>query len=198
MRNYQYIDEYLNRLQEDIYPQPQDEGHTLWANQAVETFMEVVGKNVSVLDLGCGEAFLQEKFESYGCEYFGVCLGEDYAVAKSNGKKVAHEDFSFLSFEEKSFDFLFSRHSLEHSPIPLLTIMEWTRVTRKYIGLVLPAPEYWKWGGRNHYFVLNRKQWKNVFEAAHLDVVYECVKRHPMYPDKPESEIEYWFLLERR
>lgn len=199
MRNYTQIDKYLDKLIEQIYPQPQDPGHTAWATESIEAFAELIGDSHTVLDLGCGEAFCQEIFESKGLAYLGVCLGEDYKIANADGKHVLEMDFSFLPFPDDFFDFLYSRHSLEHSPMPLLTLMEWYRITKRYLGIVVPAPDHWKYVGQNHYFVLNDPQWRNLFEVAGFDVTYAYVKKQNMTEDpaNPEVEIEYWYLLEK-
>jgi len=200
MRDYTKIEKYLNRLIPDVYPQPEDSGHSLLARQAIDDFMPRLEGVSSVLDAGCGEAFCEAFFKERNITYRGVCLGEDYKVAKSKGRWVYEEDFSFLSFEDGKFDLVFSRHSLEHSPFPLMTLMEWHRVTKKYVALVLPAPEHWRYGGRNHYFVLSRRQWKVLFDVAGFDIIYENVKRKNMKPDlsPPDVAIEYWFILRKK
>ena len=198
MRDYARIDKYLDKLGLEIYPQPQDEGHSALAAESINKFMELAKDVTSVLDLGCGEGFCQDYFVNM--KYNGVCLHDDYATAKSLGRSVISADFSFLPFSDQSYDFLYSRHSLEHSPIPLLTLMEWNRVTRKYLAIVVPAPEYWGFSGRNHYFVLNRRQWKNLFNVSGFSVIYEDVKLKKMFveDDAKESSVEYWFLLEKK
>ena len=200
MRDFKYIDGYLDKLGTEIYAQPQDRGHTALAWESINKFYRLMSHPKTVLDLGCGEGFCQRFFEFHNSEYIGVCLHEDYDVAVADGKNVLNIDFSFLPFEDSSYEFLYSRHSLEHSPMPLLTLMEWHRVTSRYLGIVLPAPEHWRYGGRNHYFVLNRRQWKVLFEVAGFKVSYEDVKRKRMAPDPeaPDSTIEYWYLLEKK
>lgn len=200
MRDYKHIDAYLDALQQDVYPQPEDDLHTIWAAESILEFTKRTKDIFSVLDVGCGEAFCQTHFENYGCEYVGVCVGEDYQNARRKGRNVLDCDFTFLPFLDDSYDMVYGRHSLEHSPMPLLTLMEWRRVTRRYVALVLPSPEHWGYGGRNHYFVLNGDQWRNLFGVAGLDVVYEHSKRYHMADDanKPDVEIEYWFLLEKK
>lgn len=199
MRNYERIDLYLDKLAEQIYPQPEDDGHTALAKESIDWVLEQTGKVFSVLDAGCGEAFCQPFFEDRAILYTGVNLGQDYDSAKAKGRKVFKEDFTFLSANDESYEMIYSRHSLEHSPVPLLTLMEWYRVAKKWVALVLPAPEYWRFAGRNHYFVLNHKQWENLFDVAGFNVRCKTLKRHQMYsPDKPDSLIEYWYLLERK
>jgi len=138
MRDYTRIDHYLDQLISEIYPQPQDDGHTAWANESIEYFCANMEKCRTVVDVGCGEAFCQPIFENKGFGYLGVCLGDDFRVALEKGRVVIEADFSFLEFPENSFDLVYSRHSLEHSPFPLLTLMDWKRITRKYISLVVP------------------------------------------------------------
>lgn len=43
-----------------------------------------------------------------------------------------------LPFEDKSFDFVFSSHVIEHFPDPIRALLEWTRVARRYIVIVAP------------------------------------------------------------
>lgn len=200
-RDYTQIDKYLDKLIEDVYPQPQDPGHTAWAQESIEAFMNQVKGDVKfVLDAGCGEAFCQTIFEKYGMEYDGICLGEDFVSALSADRSVFERDFSFTYYADEAFDFVYSRHSLEHSPMPLLTLMEWHRITEKYVAIVVPSPDHWKYGGRNHYYVLHDPQWRNLFDVAGFDVIYFNIKRQNMteIPTTPEVEIEYWYLLEKK
>lgn len=173
MRNYTNIEHYLDELRSDIYQQPPDEGHTEMARNIIEKWFRGLDAH-TVLDVGCGQGFCQPIFESLGFAYTGVTLGDDYDVARGLGRNVLQADFTFLDMlENKSFDVVFSRHSLEHSTMPLLTLMEWERVAQSYLCLVLPRPSYWTWVGRNHYammsasqarFLLDRAGWKPVWE----------------------------------
>lgn len=196
MRDYSRIDEYLNKLAKDIYPQPQDPKHTLWALLSIFEFMLKAKDVHSVIDLGCGEGFCEKFFKLYGVEYVGVCLGKDYEIATENSRNVIECDFSFLPFTDNNYDFLYSRHSLEHSPLPLLTLMEWRRVTRKYVAIVVPSVEFTGYGEKNHYYVLYPEQWKVLFIAAGFSIIYEKIERY-QDGNSPDTEIEYWFLLEK-
>ena len=75
-------------------------------------------------------------------------------------------DFNFLEHPDKSFDLIFSRHSLEHSPFPLLSLMEWHRVARNWLILVLPTPRSFPLGGRNHYGIMSASQARFLLERA--------------------------------
>ena len=198
MRDFTHIDKYLDKLERDIYAQPPDPGHSRLALESIQWMDELIEDAHTVLDLGCGEAFCQIYFEGVELEYTGVCLQRDFYQARERGKNVLGLDFSFLPFEDSSYDVLFSRHSLEHSPFPLITLMEWHRVCNKYLMLVLPAPEYWGNVGRNHYFVLERKLWVALLERVGFELKSETTKEQLMIPEHGEEVTEYWFLLEKK
>lgn len=192
------IIKYLEKLVADIYPQPQDAGHTSLAEESIKWVMDKDVEITSVLDAGCGEGFCETYFNQLGVEYTGVAFGNDVTNAQGEGHNVHEMDFSFLEYPDGSFDLIFSRHSLEHSPFPLLTLMEWNRVSKRYLALVLPDPSYWTYTGRNHYFVLNQLQWENLFKNSGWKIVREEVKSMIMTDgDTKKVNIEFWYLLEK-
>jgi ubiquinone/menaquinone biosynthesis C-methylase UbiE len=82
------------------------------------------------------------------------------------GLNVHNADMSFLPFEDNSFDLVFARHVLEHSPFPVITLMEWKRVCKGYLCIVAPAPEYWTYRGANHYAIMEFEQLEWLLERA--------------------------------
>ena len=67
MRDYHNLERYLNELlDEDLYPQPEDAGHTKWTQDVIDNWIPQLAGCRSVLDLGCGEAFAQPMFEELG------------------------------------------------------------------------------------------------------------------------------------
>lgn len=186
MREYKHIDTYLSILLNDIYPQPADSNHALWTKEVIDNWVTKLHECKSVLDVGCGVGYAQAMFGSLSIPYTGVCLGKDYLVAKLRKRNVYNYDFNFLPFEDGSFDLVFSRHSLEHSPMPLLSLMEWRRVAKQWLCLILPDPAYWGWAGQNHYSVMNdvqaryliaRAGWKVIwFEQKQNELHYMCEK----------------------
>ena len=52
MRNWEHHDRYINKLYGDIYPQPEDEGHTTLAKKVIDTWMSRMTTCHSVLDNG--------------------------------------------------------------------------------------------------------------------------------------------------
>ena len=170
MRDYSRFDNYITQLQDDIYPQPEDPGHLEWALCSLKFIPEEVS---TVLDVGCGTGFLKFYFEKLDVVWNGITLGED---DYKEGLRVGNHgifmgDFSFLNFQDEMFDMVFARHALEHSPFPVITLMEWHRVAVDYLLLVAPAPDYWKYHGKNHYSVANEDQLWWWLKRAGWDII---------------------------
>lgn len=208
MRDWTRIDGYLTSLIGDIYLQPEDEGHSGLAKLVIDTWFSRLLGCKTVLDVGCGTGFCQPLFEAWDVQYEGVCLGGDYLIAREKGRNVKKMDFSFLEYEDNSFDLVFSRHSLEHSPMPLLTMMEWRRVAKNWVGIVLPAPEWYTYKGQNHYSVMNLEQIRVLADRAGLNVLWDEVDSRSMEVRKdddghivyqsPPIPHEYWLFCEKR
>lgn len=196
MRDYKHIEYYLNKLAGDIYLQPEDEGHTYYAKKAIDDWMSRMTTCKSVLDVGSGEGFCQPFFEHWNVSYEGVCLGEDFIVAQEKGRNVKKMDFHFLEYEDNSFDMIFARHSLEHSPMPLLALMEWERVSRFWLGIILPSPEWYGFKGKNHYSVMTQDQFENLLKPSGWKVLWNYADHR----DKDGVGLiphEYWYVLEK-
>lgn len=172
MRDYKKIDSYLDELLCDIYPQPPDPIHTELTREVINAWVSKLHIS-NVLDIGCGEGFAQPLFESFGVRYYGVSLGKDWVTGTQSQHNIYREDFSFLSYSDSSFDLIFARHVLEHSPIPLLTLFEWHRVSRQYLCLISPKPSYWKYGGINHYFVLEKPQIEFLLIRSGWNIIWQ-------------------------
>ena len=197
MRDYKHIDSYINKLYADIYPQPPDDGHTALATKAINHWMSRMTSCHSVLDVGCGQGFCQYAFERHNIVYEGVAIGEDVDIAQASGHNVKKMDFSFLDYPDNSFDLIFSRHSLEHSPMPLLTLMEWARVSTNWLGLVLPAPEWYTYKGKNHYSVMSMEQIKVMLDVAGWNLMWEDIDELPN-GNGVVMPHEYWLMSEKK
>lgn len=172
MRNYKHFDISLNELVNDIYSQPADEGHTNMAMSVIRNWIPKLVGCKSVVDMGCGQIAPQSEFEHLGIEYTGVSIGEDVVSARANLKNVVNMDMTFTDFPNESFDLVYSRHSLEHSPFPLLTLMEWHRVAKFWLCLVLPSPTFYGYKGKNHYAVMNFDQLLQFLERSGWAIIW--------------------------
>lgn len=214
MRDYKRFDEYLNNLSKDVYAQPPDRGHTDFAKAFLGWSFDILMYGGSVLDVGCGQGFCSPMFEKKGFAWTGATIGDDYHICSKAGLNVQNWDMTFLPVPDGHYDVIFARHVLEHSPFPILTLMEWKRVMRKHLMLVLPSPDYWGFGGLNHYSVLTKEQWWHQFDRAGLRIIHEAELRtnhsvfmrhylpdvedrsEVVFPGAPKS-VEYWYILEK-
>lgn len=156
MDDFDKFKRHLDDLYEDIYPQPEDAVHSLWADQAIKQLTPDDVK--SVLDVGCGTGFCQGSFNQ-SIYYEGITRSKrDLEFARKKNRNVFFGDMTDLFYEDESFDMILARHVLEHSPFPVITLMEWYRVSKKYLLIIVPAPAYWEWGGKNHYSMACEQQ----------------------------------------
>lgn len=188
MRDYSHVERYLNVLAGDVYPQPSDQKHERYAVEVIEKWLPLLIGLESILDVGCGQGFAIGHLGRFARQVEGVTLGSDYDVCRKAGLEVHRADMSFLPFDDRAFDLIFARHSLEHSPMPLLSLMEWYRVSRQWLLLVVPNPAAFHPGGRNHYYVLNDVQWLPLLERAGWHVIWQ---------ETTDEPFEYRFMCEK-
>jgi SAM-dependent methyltransferase len=178
MLDWAKFEHYYRSLRQDIYEQPPDPYHSSWAAAAFSFAVEQLPSGPAsvgvprILDVGCGAGFMRRVAEEAGWDWHGVTLGEDYEN-RVHKDRVYQMDMSNLVFADDSFEFLFCRHVLEHSPFPILTLMEWHRVCSMYMLLVAPAPHYWGWRGKNHYAIAGREQLGWWLERSGWHVIAE-------------------------
>jgi len=122
----------------------------------------------AILDLGCGPGYFLDEMKSRGfTRTMGVTLSdEDVKYCLSKGHNAKKYDLSFLpqsdGFDDDSVDFIFLRHALEHSPYPIISLLEYNRLLKQnsYMYIEMPAPdcerlhEY----NPNHYSILGKTQ----------------------------------------
>jgi len=115
----------------------------LWLEKAL---IEYAGKNVSVLDLGCGSGYLTGKIHSEKCRVYGVDLAFNYVSIAAGSCPVANfvqADIESLPFKDKSFDLVICSEVLEHLVNPSKALGEIKRVTKKtFISTVPLLPEW--------------------------------------------------------
>lgn len=151
---------------DDIYPQPTDPGHTKWATDVFNKWFKNESSIKNILDVGCGDsAFMKPMFDSIGIKYTGISL-------RTDNPDIINMDFNFLEFDDNSFDCIFSRHSLEHSPMPLIALMEWFRVSNHLLCLILPNPKEFGWVGKNHYSVMSPNQVEFLLDRAGWKIIW--------------------------
>lgn len=143
----------------------QDEGESIYHEQltkeVVVKYVDTLNlkKDATILDLGCGAGYFLDEMKSRKyTNVTGVTISEvDSKICKDKGHTVKECDFNFLpqteGFHDESVDFIFLRHSLEHSPYPIFTLTECNRVLKQFgkMYIEVPAPDC----ERRHEFNLN-------------------------------------------
>jgi ubiquinone/menaquinone biosynthesis C-methylase UbiE len=112
-------------------------------------------KDLITLDMGCGEGLGME-YLTKSLEFTnvtGVDLSEEkLSVAKKNGHEVVNCDFHQLPFPDRSFDVVYSSHSLEHAHSPSKVVAEMKRILKVpgVLLIVLPYPDCGDWNNAAH------------------------------------------------
>lgn len=187
MRDYRHIERYLTELQSDVYPQPPDDATQGLIVQLAEQWLPHLEKLTSILDVGCAQGQAIPVLEKYCSRVVGATLGTDAMTASHMGHMVYLADMTFLPFGDGEFKMLWCRHVLEHSPMPLLTLMEWLRVARQWAVVVVPSISHHGYGGGQHYYMLEPKQWQTLFKRAGWKVLWNDFN----------CDLEYRYFLEK-
>jgi len=132
---------------------------------------------MKILDVGCGS-------KPWGN------INLDLNVGKSKHHKFSYDvkqiknftrgDATSLPFKNKSIDVLIARHCLEHIPEPLKAVIEFERVTREKIIIMVPN------NPTNTEFKTHIYSWSLVSLKNFLNLVFENVE---VYPNSPFSDL---------
>ena len=204
------IENFLTKVSGEVYSEPDSDMHKRMIDQIVPDLAKNQlgdNKEQAILDVGCGQGYAMEKFKEAGYTNIkGITMSdEDVKATQDKGFKCEKMDQSFMTFEDESFDFLFVRHCLEHSPFPYLTLGEYKRVlkTGGKIYIEMPAPdnhrplEYIP----NHYSIMGAKQWAALILRHQLQIIVATDFKIELFdnkdPDKKFDEKNLVFVLRK-
>lgn len=162
-----------------VYSEPDTNIHMMVMDHMIPKIVSEykLDKSTCILDIGCGRGYGMLKFAELGCsDITGLTLSkEDADAARERGFTVVEEDMSFQSVTDSTYNVLFARHSLEHSPYPLLTLLEFYRILNNdgLVYIEMPSPkcsrlleEY-----NNHYSIMGPRQWTELMKRAGFSIV---------------------------
>jgi SAM-dependent methyltransferase len=161
-----------------VYAEGNSPFHRTITYDVIERFVDPLNLNqqCKILDLGCGPGYFLEAMRDRGySDVTGITLSpEDIESCRSRDLQVEQRDMNFLRETDESVDMLFCRHSLEHSPFPYITLLEYNRVLRPrgilYIEVPRPDCERPHESNANHYSILGRTMWLNLMKRSGFDV----------------------------
>lgn len=109
-----------------------------------EIINNIIGN--SVLEVGCGKAFLSNKISNLQYNITAVDIHiEDSIIKKYSKIKFQKENIENLSFKDNKFDTVICTHTLEHTQDIYKSIAELKRVTKNRLIIVVPKQRPYKY-----------------------------------------------------
>ena len=203
------IESFLERTNSEVYSEPDSHMHKNMIDHVIRDLVKnQLGsdKDIKILDIGCGQGYAMMKLRENGfTDLTGITLSEeDVEATLDRGFQCEEMDQSFMSFEDNSFDFLVSRHCLEHSPFPYLTLIEYLRVCKPKgkIYIEMPAPENHRTleAIPNHYSLMGSTMWESLMDRSGWKILLSSkfgVKLNDTDTGESFDEINQIFVLEK-
>jgi 2-polyprenyl-3-methyl-5-hydroxy-6-metoxy-1,4-benzoquinol methylase len=103
----------------------------------------------SVLDVGCGEGVLTERWADGARRVVGIDLDDPKLAAEWDKRRRSNLSFQVvvpgaLPFGDRSFDLAAAIEVLEHVPDPERTLLEMARVARRHLLVSVPREPLWR------------------------------------------------------
>jgi SAM-dependent methyltransferase len=197
---------YYEHVLGQVYAEGESPFHCDITQDVVARFIDPLNlpKHAEILDLGCGPGYFLDAMQQRDfTNVTGVSLSaEDVDTATKKQHQVIKSDMNFLSNRDESVDMLFCRHSLEHSPFPYITLLEYNRVLRPngYLYIEVPAPDSERphEDNRNHYIILGRSMWLSLLKRSGFDVTWYDYEFPITLEGQQMTEKYYVFVCQRK
>lgn len=153
-----------------VYAEGESPFHKTLTGDVIKQYIDPLNipKSAKILDLGCGPGYFMDEMKQRGyTDVTGVTLSaDDIKTCEAKGHSVKQYDLSFLpakdGYTDESVDFIFLRHALEHSPWPIISLVEYNRLLKQggllYIEVPQPDCERQHEYNLNHYSILGQNQ----------------------------------------
>jgi len=179
-----------------LYDEGDSPMHKLLTEETVKKYIDPLNipKNAKILDLGCGPGYFLDEMKARGyTDLVGVTLSpNDIKMCEDKGFTIQKYDMSFLpqkeGYYDESVDFIFLRHSLEHSPYPIFSLMEYNRVLKQgskiYIEVPAPDCERKHEFNLNHYSILGENQLAALIKRTGFDIdLFQYIEFEVNFPE---------------
>ena len=159
-----------------------DEGESVELEQitsmVIDNFIKPLKlkKTAKILDIGSGVGYFLDQMRGLGYKNLtGVSWTDgDVKALKDKKHKVIVGDINFIKDDDDKYDFIYCRHVLEHSPFPMIALIEYNRLLKKggQLYVEMPAPMnarmYENWD--NHYSIVNDVMLQSLVQRAGFDI----------------------------
>lgn len=194
---------YYDHVLSQVYSEGHSPFHKAITVDVIKKFVDPLNLPVGsrILDLGCGPGYFLDEMKQRGYTNMqGVGLSnEDLDLCRQSGHNVIKSDMNFLADRDESVDFLFCRHSLEHSPFPYITLLEYNRILKPngklYIELPMPDCDQLHEENKNHYSILGRSMWLSLLKRTGFDVEWYEYEFPVEFTDERGKVLERYYIF---
>ena len=204
-RELESFKDFLELVRGHVYSEPLTDLHIAVMDQIIPKIQGEHSMHGPLLDIGCGDGYAMDKLRSLGVEdIMGITLStEDAAAARGRGFEVTEQDMSFTNFGDASFKWLWVRHALEHSPFPLLTLLEFHRLLepggKAYIEMPSPKCTRLLESYDNHYSIMGPRQWTCLMRRAGFEIMDQGEVKFDITSKEDANfvgtEVYEWYVL---
>jgi hypothetical protein len=181
---------HLEKLYKQIYNEPHSQPHTDASVEMINEFTSDLNFE-KVVELGCGTAPSLDYLYDKGKITYGITMGGEIV---NPVHKVLREDMHFTELLDGACDLIIARHVLEHSPMPLILLMEMRRISSRYALVAMPILDSRTINHPNHYSVLPKENWEWLFKLSDWKILKFKQVAYCIEPDYAYKE--YRYLLE--
>lgn len=126
------IQNYINEIAEE-------EMDSYKAKPLIDQALSFLPEDIStVLSIGCGSGYELEALTLKGKEVTAIDFNKKQVDKLKGTYNVKHMDMHDLQFDDNSFECVIFRDVFEHATAPLIAMKESSRVSKKYVYVILP------------------------------------------------------------
>lgn len=177
-KNINKLELFLEKIKNDIPSEPHSDFHINITYSMFEEFINDfnLGIGDKVLDIGCGQGVALLFFDNVGMLARGITQSpNNLALCQERNLNASLMNYSFLDFENESFDVVWCRHVLQLSTTPYFDLSEIYRVLKSpgYLYLEVPAPNTVSKheSKENNYSVFDKNLWDSLLTKTGFEVV---------------------------